>query len=85
LALATLTRLQIAILFVGAAYAAAVASFLVFRLEKTAVVLAVGALVVWAGAMLGARLVSWQAGLAALPSFVIAMVYPLTWAIMLRA
>jgi hypothetical protein len=79
-----LTRSQTAVLFVGAAYVGAVGSFLTFRFDKTALVLAIGALGVWATAMLGARLVSWKSGLAALPSFVIAMVYPLTWALTLR-
>jgi hypothetical protein len=78
-----LTRPQTAILFVAVAYAAAVTSFLLFRSEKGLVALAIAALAVWAGAMLGARLVSWKSGLAALPSFVIAMISPLTWAIML--
>ena len=78
-----MTRSQTAILSVAVAYAAAVASFLLFRFERGLVALAIVALVVWAAAMAGARLASWKSGLAALPSFAIAMIYPLTWAIML--
>jgi hypothetical protein len=78
-----LTRTQTAILFLATAYASAVTSFLLFTFERRVAAFAVAALAVWAGAMLGARLVSWKSGLAALPSFVIAMVHPLTWAIML--